>query len=246
MIVYNTYLLSTKEKVKYTLIAAVVLFLTGLLFFRNLYLSLFLCIFSFLYPVFMKKQLIANRKDVLNQQFKDALFSISSSLSSGRSVESAFRAALDDLEMLYGDENACIIKEFELIGRKMSMNETLDQALLDFAKRADVEDITNFADVFVICKNTGGNLVEVIRNTAGIINQKIEIKNEMQVIVAEQKFSQRILNIMPFGLLILIAVGSPEYLAPLYSLKGHFIMALVLVMLAVSYIIGSKITDIRI
>ncbi|MCR4437127.1 MAG: type II secretion system F family protein [Clostridiales bacterium] len=246
LIRYNTYVLTSAEKFKYWLLAAAVLFSVGFLFFKSPYISAFLCGFSFLYPPYKKKDLMTRRKNLLNQQFRDALFSIASSLSSGKSVEGAFRAALDDLKILYDDENALIIKEFELLNRRMDRNETLDRALLDFAERADIEDIKNFADVLIICKNTGGNLIEVVRNASNIINQKIDIKNEMQVVIAEQKFSQKVLNMVPFGLLSMMAAGSPEYMAPLYSLKGHMAMFLVLMLLAASYVISSKITDIEI
>jgi tight adherence protein B len=128
----------------------------------------------------------------------------------------------------------------------MDMNEPLILALMDFAKRSGIEDIKNFADVFSICKSTGGNLADVVRNTYTIINQKIDIKNEIQVIISEQKLSQKILNFVPFGLLILLSSSSPDYIQPLYSAKGNLVMFAVLLLLGVSNLVSSKITNIEV
>jgi len=243
---YSVYHMSTGEKLKYFLAAFIVLAGAGYLFYNNILISLAAGCLAVLYPNVKKKELVRKRKQMLNMQFRDALYSISSSLSAGRSPEAAFRAALEDLRILYPDNNAFIIRELEQITRRMDMNDTLENALMDFAVRSDIEDIKNFADVFIICKSTGGNLVDVIRNTYLILNQKIEIKNEIEVLIAEQKLSQKILNIMPFGLMALIMASSPDYVKPLYSPAGYVAMTVVLVLLVISYAIGSKITDIRI
>jgi tight adherence protein B len=246
LIDYSVYHMSMGEKIRYFLIAFIVLIGAGYLFYNNILISLAAGSLAILYPAVKKKELIKKRKQMLNIQFKDALYSISSSLSAGRAPEAAFKAALEDLRILYSDSDAFIIKELEQIDRRISMNDTLENALMDFALRSGIDDIKNFADVFIICKSTGGNLVDVIRNTYVILNQKIEIKNEIDVLIAEQKLSQKILNIMPFGLLALIMASSPDYVKPLYSPAGHIAMTVVLVLLVVSYVIGSRITDIRI
>lgn len=246
LIDYNNYIMTRTEKVKYTAFAALLLFAAGYVFFRNIYLCIALSTVSFIFPVMARKHLIKKRKNNLNMQFKDALNSVSSSLAAGRSVEESFKASLGDLKVLYLDEDTFIIKELELINRKIDMNETIEEALEEFAKRTGLDDITNFTDVFRICKSTGGNLVEVIKNTSNIINQKIEIKNEIDVQIAEQKLSQKVLNIMPFGLLILITLSSPDYVQPLYSASGNVVMMVVLLLLVLSYFIGAKIMDIKV
>jgi len=243
---YNLYKLASAQKVTYIVLAAAALFATGFIFFRNFYISALWCFLSPVYPILAVKRIIKKRKASLTLQFRDALYSISSSLSAGNSVERAFEAALSDLLILYPDKNTDIIKEFELISRKIKVNETIESALKDFAVRASIDDITCFADVFFICKSTGGNLVEVIRNTCNILNQKMDVRNEIEILVTEQKISQRILSVMPFGLLILIMTSSPDYIEPLYTPKGNAIMSFVLLLLIASYFIGAKITDINI
>ncbi|MDP4094489.1 MAG: pilus assembly protein TadB [Bacillota bacterium] len=243
---YNEYNFSKIERLKIISISCALLFLTAYLFFRNIYFCLFLCTFSALAPRFVKRNLIEKRRQKLCVQFKDALYAVSSSLSAGKSAEGAFRDAVNDLRILYPDENCYIIKELELINRKIGMNEPISAVLGEFAARTDIEDIRNFSDVFAICKNTGGNLSEVVKSTYNVINQKLEVKSEIKVIISEQKLSQKVLNIVPFGLLLLLSSSSPDYVEPLYSPKGHLIMLIVLIFLVVAYLIGSKITDIEV
>lgn len=246
---YDSYALTLSERFRYTMAAAVVLFSAGYLFFHNVYLALLLGSFSPLYPLYKKKELMVRRKSLLNQQFKEALYALSSSLSAGKSVEKAFKACHDDLRILYADgsgDNQLILRELELINRRIEMNEPVENALADLARRANSEDISCFVDVFSLCRSTGGNLVEVIRNSTGIIAQKLEVKSEIDILLTERKLSQKILGIMPFVLLVLITTSSPDYIQPLYSPVGNLIMLIVLVLLAASLFIGHKIMDIKV
>jgi len=243
---YNRYRLSNAEKARYFFPALIFTALAGYMFFKNVYICIPLCGISVFYPLFKKKDLKIKRKKMMGIQFRDALYSISTSLSAGKSVENAFKSVSGDLQLLYPEKDTFIIKEFDLIHRKLEMNGSLEDALFNFSARAGIEDIRSFADIFMICKNSGGNLVEVIKCTSNIISQKIEVENEIEILIAEQKFSQKILNAAPFGLLALLLAGSPEYIAPLYSPRGNLVMLVVLAILLASSLISSKITDIKV
>ncbi len=243
---YNTYNLSFTEWLKYTLLAAAATVAVSVMFFRNAGFTVAMLPLAFLYPGVKKKQLIIRRKKRLTEQFRDLLLSLSSSLSAGKSLESAFFTAAKDLEMLYPDGDALIMKELDIITHKLEMNEPITEALADFARRADIEDITSFSDVIAVCGNTGGNLNAVVRNAADIISQKAEILNEIDVITTQQKMSQKILGVMPFVLLALIQAGSPDYIKPLYTAAGHMVMAVVLTLLVLSFYIGARIVDIKV
>jgi tight adherence protein B len=243
---YNSMILSLPDKVRYMLFACVVLILTGFLFFRDIYFCVFLCALAPVYPGIRKRQLIKKRKYELYMQFKDLLHSVSSSLSAGRSVEGAFRSSIYDMEIIYNKKDCPIINELHVIIRKLDNNQTIDSALFDFADRSGSEDIHNFAEVLAICRNTGGNLVEVVRNTASVICQKMDIRSEIDIQAAERKLSQKILSIMPVILLLVISFGSPDYIGPLYSSDGHVVMVFVLALIALAWYIGGKMMDISV
>jgi tight adherence protein B len=192
--------MSFKERIGYTLLAAVAIYLVAFIFYQNYIISLVVSFAALLYPKIRNKDIIAKRKNELNLQFKDMLYSLSSSLSAGKSVEPSFKEVLKDLSIIDPDSNTFIIKEVEYIVRKIEMNETIEAALEDFAARSHIEDIENFVDVFQTSKRAGGNIVEIIKNTSNIISDKIEVKEEIDTLLASRKFEQKVLAIMPIML----------------------------------------------
>ncbi|HHV29392.1 type II secretion system F family protein [Acetivibrio mesophilus] len=247
LIDYDVYVMSFKETVLYILLAASVLFAIGYIFYHNIILALFLTPFALLYPKRRTKDIIKKRKNELNLQFKDMLYSLSSSLTAGRSVEMSFKEALKDLSILYPDPDTYIIREVEYIIRKLEMNETVEDVLEDLARRAHLEDIQNFTDVFKTCKRTGGNLVNVIRNSTNIINDKIEIKEEINTLLAAKKFEQKILSVMPLIMIIILSVTTDDYMAPVFNtIIGRIVMTFAIIIIAVGYFISKKIIDIEI
>lgn len=244
---YSSYAMSEREKIRYVALAAGALFALGFVFFQNLLVAGVFSLGSLFYPRIKSKDLARKRQQELNVQFKDALVCLSSSLGAGRSLESAFQAGLKDLRLLYPDREAYIIQEFEFICRRIEINEPIERALRNLSDRACLEDITNFVDVISIAKRTGGNLVEVVQNTARMLSDKIEIKEEIEVLLSKQKYEQKILNFMPLVFIGLLNFGGSDYMGALYaSAGGYLLMGFALLILGLSYVISSRIMDIRV
>ncbi|WP_096186954.1 type II secretion system F family protein [Evansella halocellulosilytica] len=248
LIDYSTYRFSLGDFIKYFLIAAAALFGLGYLFYESFIAAIILASFGLLFPRIQRKKLLETRKEKLNLQFKEAIASLSSSLAAGRSIENSFREVVEDLKLLYPDPNTYIIREFEVINRRVENGETVERAIQDFAHRSDSEDILNFADVFITCKRTGGNLVEVIRRTSDVISEKIDIQQEVQVMLAQKRFESRILSIMPIGMIALLKYSSGDYLAPLYDWQqfGPIIMTICLGILLFSIWLSQRIMNIKV
>ena len=247
LIDYNEYKMTQKEKSLYIIIAAVAIFIIGFIFYRSYILSALLCPLALLYPKIRTKEIIEKRKAELNLQFKDMLYSLSSSMAAGKSVESGFRDVLKDLSIQYPSSDIYIITEIECIVRRIAMNETVEAALEDFASRSHLEDIANFVDVFQTCKRTGGNIVEIIKNTSNIINDKIEIRQEIDTMLAARKFEQKVLNIMPIGMIVLLSISAGDYIGPIFTtIPGRIAMTISLALLTAAYFVSGKIMNIKI
>ena len=248
LIDYAEYHLSVKEIILYGGAAVIAFFLLGMLFYENVLIAGIIAALGIFFPKMRKKTLQEQRKDKLSVQFKEAIASLSSSLAAGRSIENSFREVVFDLKLLYPDPNTYIIREFEIINRRVENGETIERAIQDFATRSDLEDIMNFSDVFITCKRTGGNLVEVIRRTADIIGEKVEIQQEVQIMIAQKKFESRILSVMPIGMIALLKYSSGDYLEPLYdwSRMGPVIMTICLALLVLSYWLSQRIMNIKV
>ncbi|WP_084224945.1 type II secretion system F family protein [Paenibacillus pectinilyticus] len=243
---YNHYSLSSKEKVIAILMLAIPAFLIGYIFYQNVVLALALASSGLFYPRIRQKQLILKRKNMLYVQFKQALSCLSSSMTVGKSIESAFREAWEDLKLLYPDPACLIVVEFGMICRKVDNGEPIETALKHFADRSHLEDIQSFTDVFLTCKRTGGNLVEVMKRTATVIAEKLEITQEITIMIAQKRFESRVLVVAPVVIVAVLAFSSPDYMVPLYSGSGVLIMTICLLMLGACYVLTQKIMNIKV
>lgn len=246
LIHYTEYHLSLFETVICVVAGSVILGLIGYVFYKNAIAALVLACGGLYYPVIRRKQMIHKRQAQLQLQFKQALASLSSALGAGKSVESAFREALTDLQLLYPDPNAFIVRELETLNRRIENGETIEVALKDWSDRAKLEDIQQFSEVFVTCKRTGGNLVHVIRRTASIIQEKLDIQQDIQVMMAQKRFESKVLTFAPLVVIALLNFSSPDYMEPLYSGTGLLIMTVALLILIGCYAITKWIMDVKV
>lgn len=243
---FDSYVMSLREKILYTFVAAIVIFSVAFIFYRSIYLSLLLTPLALFYPGMKTKDIIKKRKKELNIQFKDMLYSLSSSLSAGKTVESAFREALKDLSVLYPEPSAYILIEIRRIISRLDMNETLEYALLDFASRARLEDVDSFVNVFNISKRSGGNIAEVIKNTSAIISDRIEVGQEVDTMLTERRFEQKVLNMVPILMILLLSFSAPDYLSPVFTTTaGRLTMSASIVLLVIAWLISAKFNDIK-
>jgi tight adherence protein B len=244
---YDQYNMNAKEKIMYIVKAAGAIFLAGMIFYRSIIIAVILCPLAFIYPSIRKKEIIRKRKAELNIQFKDMLYSLSSSLSVSKSIEMAVKDTIKDLEIIYPDPNAYINQEIRWIIRGMELNQPIEELFLDFAKRSGIEDIYNFSEVFSLCNRAGGNLVEIIKNTSGIISDKIETRQEIDVMLAERKFEQKVLSVFPALIVLLLSLNAEEYIRPVFeTMIGRIIMTISLILCLAATYISKKIIDIKV
>jgi tight adherence protein B len=242
---YRTYQLQVWERALVIAGAGVIAFLLGYIFYRSIVLALLLATAALWSPRLYMQRRIRLRKELLVYQFKQALYSISTSLAAGRSVDNAFRAAAEDMKAMYADSSSNIVLELNLIIRRIDHGDTLEHAFTEFAQRTDSDDIIQFAEMLVTCKRTGGDLVEAVRRTSQIMSEKIEIQQEIAVMVARKRFEAHALGVIPPLIVAMLSFGSPEYMAPLYSGGGRAIMTAALVMFIGCYFMMRRMTDIK-
>lgn len=246
---YSVYYMGRKEKLFYIFAAAAAIFAVGMIFYQNAIVSALLALAALLFPKIRTKQIIAKQKKELNLQFKDLLYSLASSMSSGRSLEGSFKDAIRDLSVIYPDEETPIIEEIRYIVRCIETNMTVEDAISQFAKRAHIEDIQNFSDVIKTCKRSGGNLIEVVRSTSQIISDKIETKGEIETLITAKKFESRIMMCTPIFMVAILSATSPEYMAPVFDFSrviGPIVMTIAIIMFVISFFIGEKIMNIEV
>ena len=243
---YNKYKYSKKELIKYFVQGEIRGVFVAYLFYSNVVGMLMMIPYGFYYVKNKKKELIKKRKWQLNLEFKDALISISSALNAGYSIENAFEEAGKDLKLMYA-EDSLIVLEFQSLINQIQMNITIEKILEDFARRSKIEDIDNFSAVFTTAKRTGGDLIKIIHNSGNSISQKIETRREIQTMITAKRFEARIMNLIPFAIILYLKFCSPSFLDPLYNnISGFFIMTVLLIIYLFACKIAERIMDIEV
>lgn len=189
--------------------------LTAWLFFDFEPVSLLLSAYIPLAMFLRWKEYRRQRKWELNLAFKDALVCLENSLAVGYSPESSVQESVKNLEQLYGREHE-ICREFRRMVKQMELGNSMEEVFLEFGRRSDVEDIKQLADIFSIVKRTGGNLGQVFRQTGSVLQEKIELKRDLHSTIASKRMEFRIMQLMPYGILLYLKLCAPAMSQGLY------------------------------
>lgn len=198
------------------------------------------------YPLVKRSELKRKRLEELRIQFKDAILSAASSLNAGYSVELAFSEALKDVNRIYG-QDSMMSEELRLILHKTRVNQTFEEALLNFALRSGLDDARSFAEVFLVARASGGELMKTIAGTAEIIGEKIRVKEEILTSTASRRLEQRIMSVVPIGIVLYLELTSPGFFDVLYtSMAGRVLMTVCLGVYLSSLYLAKKMLEIAV
>ena len=243
---YNDYKLSIKEKLIVIAKTIAVAVTISYLFFDSFIALVFIpLIFAILYK---KKKLteLQNRKQELTQQFMEALKNVSTALLAGYSVENSWKEAQKEICLLYG-KDSYMNKELDEMNRLIAMNIPVENILQKFAERSGVEEISTFAEIFSFAKRSRGNFGQIIETTTYRMWEKFETLREIQVTVASKKMEQRVMNIIPIGMLAYLKFASGEYMSVMYgNAFGIIFMLICLAMYVFVIYLAEKMLDINI
>lgn len=243
---YTVYRMNAGEIAGSTAMGAAVLFAAFYAVYHSVFLSLIVSIAGAAAPRLRRVTLLRQRRERLKLQFKELLFSLSSSLAAGRSAENAFRAATEDLTLLYPEESADMLRELRVMGYLLDQAVPLEEAVRDFARRADIDEITMFADTLTACKRSGGDLLEVMRRTSSVIGEKMSVDGEIAVLLAQKRFESRVMMAVPFVFLGFLGFAAPDYMSPIYNGFGYILLTAAFFLLACCFWIINKIMSIQI
>jgi tight adherence protein B len=243
---YDNYNLSVRE---YILSGIFIICVSGLysyVFYKSLIAFLVMILPSYFYIKIIKKILAKRRLQVLTLQFKELCLSLSAQLVAGYSLENSLIEVYRELSQIYG-ENSYICVEVKNMIFKLKINIVIEECFADFATRSNIEDIRLFAEVVGIAKKSGGDMIEIVRNTANSICRKIEVEREINIIINGKKYEQSIMNIVPLILVLYMGITSPDMMETMYTtVMGRIVMTVCLVVYILAFYIGTKIVSIEV
>ena len=238
---YSRYSWKSGELAASILLAAAVTVFFTVFFYRSVIAVLPMSVIGIIFFYSRRQKKAEETKKELTVQFKECILSVSASLQAGYSVENAFRECRQDMVLLYGEE-ALICGELDYIRRGLDINIVLEELLADLADRSACPEIREFAQIFILAKRNGGSMPEIIRGSAAMIGQKIELQQEIAVMLSGKQMEQNIMKGMPFGILLYIGLTNRGYFDVLYhNWQGATLMTGCLGMYLLAYFLGERI-----
>ena len=191
-----------------------------------------------------KKKIFVKRKKDLEQQFKETLMSVQTNLQSGYSLENAFLESYSYIVDIYGS-NCDMAQELLWIQRGIANGEALECLLWDLGKRCPESIVEDFANVYAIAHKMGNGWTEIIMKIIDNMNQQMEIKQEIEILIHGKKMESRIMCIVPFFILFYMNLTSKGYFSVLYHNPGGIlIMSVCLGGYLFAFLMSERITEV--
>ena len=239
--------LSFDQKLYFYMISTLGGLTIGWIFYDSFVIGLFIGVILWSLESEYGKYLNDKRKSELLLQFKDLLYSLASSVSTGRSIRQALFESYEFWQGTYAESDYIMLELKSFITKMERSNIDEIELIEDFASRTGLKDINDMALMCKVCKRTGGNLPKMLLDCSNIIGDKIMLEKELHTIMAQKRFEGYIIAIAPIALMLLMKVASPEYLAPLtHSNTGHLISTMALALIVAAWMIIERVNNIEI
>lgn len=192
------------------------------------------------------KSILIKKKQVFERQFYDALQMMEAHLNVGYSIENAIKETKNELLLLYKSSDV-IVKEFVYMSRQLNLNVTAEQVWKNMADRVKMPSVDNFVTVFVQAKRSGGDSISIIKTTIRHLNERAEVKAEIETMITARKLEFQIMTFIPFGIIAYMRASFPEFMQVLYeTFFGKCFMTLCLCVYFCAWKLGCKIVEIEV
>jgi tight adherence protein B len=205
------------EYVLLRLVLAGVGFLVGQFFFGYLHSGIALAVIGFIAPMVFVRVHQNRRRAKFVRQLADALMLLTNSLRSGYGF-------LKGLELVAKEMGDPISKELNRMLREVNLGATIDEALLNLGRRVNSQDLDIVIGAYLVQKDVGGNLTEIMEKVAETIRERLRIQGDIRVLTTQGKLSGFIVGLLPFAVFAFLIFAAPEYFSVMLGppIAGHF------------------------
>jgi tight adherence protein B len=135
-------------------------------------------------------------------------------------------------------------REFRACFEEQNYGLELKIAMDNLINRVPLQDLRIVATAILIQKESGGNLAEVLNNTAHVIRERFRLKRQVMVHTAQGRMTGWVLTLLPVGLGIGLYIVNPQMMSILWTRPiGIKLMWGAAGMIVVGGLIIHKITD---
>ena len=191
-------------------------------------------------PVMMVSRAKQKRLTQIDNLLPDALDMMSRAMRAGHAFPTTLKMIADEMpQPLAG--------EFRAVFDEVNFGVSMQDALMNLAKRVPSTDLRYFVVAVLIQRETGGNLTELLTSISAIIRDRIKLLGQVKVMSSEGKMSAWVLSLLPFGAAAMMYIANPEFLTPLYTeAAGRKMLSVAGTLMLLGFFVIRKITRIRV
>ena len=179
------------------------------------------------------------RTKKFTEAFSDAIDIIVRGIKSGLPVH-------DCLKIIGKECPEPLAGEFRMLTENVGMGMPMDVALERMYERMPTNELRFFAIVLSIQAKTGGNLAEALGNLSTVLRARKLMGEKIKALSAEAVASAFIIGSLPPGVIILISVTAPTYMAPMFTdQRGHFMLMIAAFWMSVGIFVMRKMINFK-
>ena len=190
---------------------AVIMAIMSLIFKKSLIVS-FLCglVFGVWLPLKLLRRASNKYSKAFLRLFPDALDLIVRGLRSGLPVS-------ESLTLVTQEVPAPVGNVFGNIANTMKLGVSLEKSLQETAKKLDMTEFNFFTTSIILQRETGGNLSEILNNLSEVLRSRYIMSMKIHAMSSEARVSSYIIGALPFIVLGVVMIITPDYMSPLWS-----------------------------
>ncbi len=191
-------------------------FLVGRYALGYLHSGIILAVCGFVVPVFVVRSNQTRRRAKFVKQLADALMLLTNSLRSGYGF-------VKGLELVAKEMSDPISKELNRMLREVNLGVTVDDALLNLGRRVNSQDLDIVIGAYLVQKDVGGNLTEIMEKVAETIRERLRIQGDIRVLTTQGKLSGVVVGLLPFAVVGVLSLYAPDYFRSMFGppIIGH-------------------------
>jgi tight adherence protein B len=144
------------------------------------------------------------RQRKLSRQLPEAFQMISRAVRAGQTIPAA-------LQIIAHDFDAPVSEEFARCYEQQNLGVSRETAMRELARRSGIMELQIFVVALLVQSKSGGDLVELLDNLAGMIRKRLKLKERVRALTGEGRMQAIVLTVLPIVAFLGVLVLSPEY-----------------------------------
>lgn len=160
-------------------------------------------------PYLMLLRARTARLKKIEGQLPDTADFLGRALRAGHSFANVLQMAGEELPDPIGGE-------FKFSAEEIVYGVSMNQSMHNLAARIPLTDLRYLVIAVLIQRESGGNLAEILGNISIIIRKRLKLLGQIRTLTAEGKMSAWILGLLPFVVVLVMSITSPDYISELW------------------------------